>query len=68
MTTVIWVSWLAQVSPSWNPAKSAGAQRPMTRAAVKHPPGYAVIPNRPDSTVNVSAGLHRTVTSLPRQY
>ena len=67
VATVIWVAWLAQVSPSWNPVKSAGAQRPMTRAAVKHPPGYAVIPNRPDTTVNASAGLHRTVTSLPRR-
>ena len=56
MATVIWVAWLAQVSPSWNPVKSAGGQPPMTRAAVKHPPGYAVIPNRPDTTVNASAG------------
>ena len=67
VATVIWVAWLAQVSPSWNPVKSAGGQPPMTRAAVKHPPGYAVIPNRPDTTVNASAGSHRTVTSLPRR-
>lgn len=68
LTTVIWVSWLAQVGPSWNPVKSAGGQPPMTRAAVKHPPGYAVIPNRPDTTLNVSADPHRTVTSLPRRH
>ena len=67
VATVIWVAWLAQVGPSWNPVKSDGGQPPMTRAAVKHPPGYAVIPDRPDTTVNVSAGLHRTVTSLPRR-
>ena len=68
VTTVIWVSWLAQVGPFWNPVKSAGGQPPMTHAAVKHPPGYAVIPNRPDTTVNVSAGLHRTVNFLPSKF